>query len=122
MKTNKKILIASGSMLAAGMAHGQITYTPVNQTEGVSDSGYTFDLDGVNPGFEVFFDGSNASKPCVLGTVGAANPTPDVLNELLMTPANTDNTGVPVMPFGTPINSQVTVGTNTVAVGYTDQH
>jgi hypothetical protein len=78
MKTNKKILIASGSMLAAGMAHGQITYTPVNQTEGVSDSGYTFDLDGVNPGFEVFFDGSNASKPCVLGTVGAANPTPYV--------------------------------------------
>jgi len=109
-------------MLAAGMAHGQINYTLVNQIEGVSDGGYTFELDGADPGFKVFFDGSNtSSKPCVLGTQGAINPTPYVLNELDMSsPYGNDNNGVPVMPFGTPINSQATVGTNTVAVGYTD--
>ena len=74
MKNNKTILIASSSMLAAGMAQGQILYNYVNQTVGVSDSGYTFDLDEANPGFEVFFDGpNNASKPCVLGTQGASN-------------------------------------------------
>lgn len=110
-------------MLAAGMARGAITYNYVNQVQNTGDSGYNFDLDsdGITD-FKVFFDANNATKPCVLGTGSLSSPTPFVLNELNMTPDNTDNNGVPVIPFGTTITSQFTVDTNTVAVGYTDQH
>jgi len=122
MKTKKTILVASSSMLAAGMAQGAITYTQVNQQIGTGDSGFYFDLNGdSSQDFRVFFDANNASKPCVLGTQGAINPTPYVLNELIMNPSNTDNNGIPVIPFGTTLTSQVTVDTNTVSIG-TDQH
>ncbi len=123
MKTNKTVLVASSSMLAVGMAQGAVTYNSVNQVLSTGDSGYTFDLnsDGVQD-FKVFFDANNASKPCVLGTDSSSFPTPYVLNELVMTPDNSNNNGVPVIPFGTPITSEISVGTNTVAIGYTDQH
>lgn len=122
MKANKTLLAAASSVLAASMAHGAIVYQSVNQTVATSDSGYDFDLntDGTTD-FKVFFDANNATKPCVLGTDVTSVPTPYVLNELVMTPDNPDNNGVPVIPFGTTITSQFDVDTNTVAVGYTDQ-
>ena len=116
-------------MLAAGMAQGAVIITPVNQTFGTSSSGYQFDLngDGIND-FTVFFDNSNASKPCVLGANSSSgsypgtfpNPTPFVFNELNMNPvasASNDNNGVPVISGGTTISSLFTVGAYTLTIG-----
>jgi hypothetical protein len=131
MKTKKTILIASSSMLAAGMAaRANIITTPVNQTVDASSSGVQFDLngDGIND-FTVLFDGNNSVKPCVLGANSSSgsypgsfpNPIPLVFNELNMNPgdpATNDTNGVAVIPIGTPINSSpITVGSDTLTVG-----
>ncbi len=131
MKTNKAILVASGTMLATGMARGAITVTTVNQTVDASSSGYQFDLngDGIND-FTVLFDANNSVKPCVVGANSSAgsypgsfpNPIPTVFNELNMNPvppASNDDNGVAVVNIGTPLtgSSVITVGTNTLTVG-----
>ncbi len=132
MKTNKTILVASGSMLAAGVAQGAIVYHYVNQGFPPSSDGYHLDLngDGTND-YRIFFDANNASKPCVLGSRTGPeiypgtfpNPTPYVLNELDMNPGypanpeNNDNQGVPVIPADTTITSQITVGAYLLSIG-----
>ncbi len=130
MKTNKTILVASGSILAAGMAQGAVIINPVNQILGTGDNGYNLDLnsDGASD-FRIFFDANNASKPCVLGTYTGSgssypgtfpNPTGYVFNELNMNPVSPDsneNNGVPVIPGGTTISSQFTVGAYTLTIG-----
>jgi hypothetical protein len=112
------------------MAQGAIVYHYVNQSYDPSSSGYNLDLngDGAND-FRVFFDANNASKPCVLGAFTGSgssypglfpNPTGYVFNELNMNPVspnNNENNGVPVIPYGTTIASQITVGTNTLTIG-----
>ncbi len=120
MKT-KPLVLASGSILAAGMAQGAIIYSgPVNQSLSPSAPvwpNYTFDLnqDGTND-FNVSFDGNtpNAEKPYVNN-----KPAPNSLSALVLCQANT---GEPVISFGTLISSSFTVGTNLVAtangVGY----
>ncbi|MGA2246953.1 MAG: LamG-like jellyroll fold domain-containing protein [Verrucomicrobiota bacterium] len=140
MKTNKTILIASSSLLAAGMAQGAIRYVLVDQTVDPSSAGYWFDLngDGTND-YEAFFDGSNVSnKPCIVGTNSVSgsypgtfpNPTPYVLNELdtnpgyPANPGSNDSNGVPVIPTNTIIAAQFTVGTYPLSIGDPggDQH
>lgn len=119
-------------MLAAGMAHGAIIYHSANQTVDTSSSGYQFDLNGdATNDFNVLFDGNNSVKPCVVGSYISSgsypgtfpNPTPYVLNELDMNPtyptdpANNDYNGIPLIPAGTTITSQVTLDTNTISIG-----
>jgi hypothetical protein len=128
MKT-KTILVASSSMLAAGMAHGTIITSTFNVTVDTSSSGFQFDLDGDGiTDFNVLFDGNNSVKPCVVGVNSSngypgsfPNPEPMVFNELNMNPvapASNDNNGIPVMPIGTLISSSpITVGTNTLTPG-----
>jgi hypothetical protein len=133
MKTKQTILIASSSMLAAGMAHGAIHYYYVNQAYNPSSSGYNLDLndDGTND-YRIFFDANNANKPCVQGTYTGSgssypgsfpNPTPYVLNELdtnpgyPANPGSNDSNGVPVTPIGTTITSQFTVGAFPLSIG-----
>src|ERR1700760_1921517 len=116
-KTNKTILVASSSLLAAGMAKGGVVYHYVNQslTPGAS---YQFDLNGDTANdFTVFFDNSNSVKPCVLGANSSnnaypgtfPNPIPMVFNEENMNPGypanpqSNDNNGVPVIPVGTTV-------------------
>jgi hypothetical protein len=131
MKINKTVLIASSSMLAAGMAQGAIRYVYVNQPVVPSSSGYSFDLNGDETNdYNVLFDSNNTIKPCVVGANSSSgypgvfpNPTPYVLNELDMNPgypanaANNDSNGVPVIPTNTMINAQFTVGPNTLSIG-----
>jgi hypothetical protein len=134
MKKSKTILVASSSMLAAGMAHGQtingtIVTTTINQTVNASSSGVQFDLnDDGTPDYTVLFDGNNSVKPCVVGANSSTgypgsfpNPIPLVFNELNMNPGNptnNDDNGVAVMPIGTLISSSpITLGTNTLTVG-----
>jgi len=140
MKTKKTILLASSSMLAAGMAQGAVVYNPVNQSFNASSSGYNLDLNGDgSTDYRVFFDANNASKPCVLGTYTGSgssypgsfpNPTPYVFNELNMNPGypanpgSNDNNGVPVITDGTTIDSLISVGAYTLTIGDLggDQH
>jgi hypothetical protein len=94
-----------------------------------SSSGYQFDLNGDgSDDFNVFFDNNNSAKPCVLGANSSnnsypgtfPNPTAFVFNELNMnpgSPANNDNNGIPIIPGGTTINSQFTVGAYTLTIG-----
>jgi len=133
MKKNKTILIASSSMMAAGVAHGAIVYTYVNQSYDPASSGYNLDLDGNGTAdYKIFFDANNSTKPCVLGTFTGSgssypgsfpNPTPYVLNELDMNagypanPNNNENNGLPVMTFGTPITSQTIAGAYSLSIG-----
>lgn len=129
MKSKKTILVASGSMLAVGMAQGAVVINNVNQTVDTTSSGYNFDLnsDGNND-FNVLFDNNNSVKPCVVGAYSSSgsypgsfpNPTPFVFNELNMNPGDpstNDNNGVPVIPAGTTITSQFSVGTYTLTIG-----
>ena len=118
MKTNKTILAASGSILAAGVAQGSVIINYINQSVGVNSSGYQFDLnnDAIDD-FTVLFDGNNSAKPCVLGTTGASSFTPFVFNEINMA---TNGNGTAVIPAGTTITSQFSVGGNTLGIA-TDQ-
>ncbi|HWD91576.1 MAG TPA: LamG-like jellyroll fold domain-containing protein [Verrucomicrobiae bacterium] len=137
-KTNKTILVASSSILAAGMAKGAVTYHYVNQSLDPT-ANYQFDLndDGTND-FKVFFDNNNSVKPCVVGSNSSnnaypgtfPNPIPMVFNEENMNPgypanpASNDYNGVPVVPIGTTVTGQFTVDTNTLTIGDLggDQH
>lgn len=131
MRINKSIFLGSSSLLAAGMAHGAVIINPVNQSTTPSGSGIAIDLngDGVND-FTVLFDGNSANKPCVVGANSSSgypgtfpNPTPRVFDELNMNPGypanpgNNDNNGVPVIPGGTTISSQINVGANILTTG-----
>ncbi|HTI97401.1 MAG TPA: PEP-CTERM sorting domain-containing protein [Dongiaceae bacterium] len=129
MKANKTLLAASSSVLAAGMAHGAVVTHFLNHTVNTGDAGYNFDLNSDSTDdYKAFFDNNNAAKPCILGastTSGSypgtfPNPTPFVFNELNMNavaPASNDNNGVPVIPAGTAISSQFTVGSYTLTIG-----
>jgi hypothetical protein len=102
-------------MLAAGMAQGAIVYHDlnVNTTPGGSAINFDLDADGTND-FKVFFDGTGATKPCVQSLSNTAIPTPWVFNEVDM---DANNNGMPVIPAGTVISNEFTVGTNTVSPG-----
>ncbi len=98
MKSSQKksLTIASASALAASMAHGDILYTPINQTivAGGNDT-YTFDLnqDG-SADFLIEFDNNNALKPYINDSVGTTGAT---LSYVLSDPSTT---GLPLATNG----------------------
>jgi Concanavalin A-like lectin/glucanases superfamily len=137
MKTNPKLLIISGSALAAGLAQGAIQYSgAVNSVLACPTSGQPpatgsyFDLnnDGLVD-FYLGFDGyttPNAQKPFIAGYPQYANGSTmlaqrfDYIDPLDGNPKST--CGLPVTPFGAVINqnflSAVTNGTANANAAY----
>lgn len=114
MKTKKTILVASSSMLAAGMAQGAIVYHSVNQSVTTGDPiKIDLNLDGTDD-FQVFFDAFQygSAKPCIQEISKTSNPSAWVFNQMVM---GNNNNGLPVIPFGTTITNQFTVGDYTVS-------
>jgi hypothetical protein len=107
MNRKQSVSFVSVSALAAGMAQGAVSYSGLINTTLPKDSGGTIpiDLNGdSNQDFTIGFDGSgspnNSNKPYISGTPDSA-PGSTPLAQL----ASDGWYGLPVTPFGTPIDS-----------------
>lgn len=107
---SKKALTAlSASSLAAGMAHGTILYTNLNQTVvGSGGDSVEFDLnqDGF-PDYNVTFDNNNNLKPFISNTPGIQGTSPTTCYVLSDASDNggANSQGLPATPAGISIDS-----------------
>ena len=138
MKTNPRLLIVSGSALAAGMAQGAVHYSgPVNSvlvcpaTGAAPATGTYFDLN--NDGLVDFFLGfdgyssPNTQKPFTAGYPNYANGSTVLAQRVdyldpLANNAPKSTCGLPVTPFGTVIDQNfltaITNGTVNINAAY----
>lgn len=116
MNKKQTLAVASGSVLAAGMAQGAIVYTgPINAQLGNNDTYTIYNMYGDGQvDYTVWFDNSNANKPFIdcRDSAGAGNAW--VLAKA--------NTGVPLTQFGTNFDSAYAATYPTNKLGYLYQN
>ncbi len=112
MNKKQTLSIASLSMFAAGMAHGDILYSGLLNHDVAAGGSDFLDLQNIGTiDYTVAFDNKNQQKPYVNAQGSASqNPNAYILSKT--------NTGCPITPFGTNINAAYAAIYSTNKVGY----
>ncbi len=116
MNKKQTLAIASSSVLAAGMAHGDVVYSGLQNYHLAGNQAYFLDLTGIAViDYKIGFDNANQQKPFIdARSTASQNPNAWVLSRT--------NTGCPITPFGTNINAAYAAIYPTNKLGYLYQN